>query len=362
MLERAKKFMLRYERYVSPVTLVLGFAFDSIMLKRIDLFFSNALLISYLFIASVCIIFLNVRETRRTKPEIEHSETMHIALLFMMQFSIGGLFSASFLFYSKSGTIIASWPFLLLIFAYVIGNELLRKNYVRLGFQVTVFFTALFSFLIFFLPVILGAMGDAIFMLSGIASLVLTGLFYYVLSWFAPERATKGAPLAILSILSVFAVINALYFSNLIPPIPLSLRDVGVYRSVSKISEGAYEVMGEKQGKSWILSRKTVVHMTPGEPLYALTSVFAPTSLTTEIRHVWRHFDGDRGEWIVASDILLSIKGGREGGFRTYSVKKNVFPGTWRLDVETVRGQLIGRFPFEIRLSTGEEKLFTETK
>lgn len=361
MFARAKQFILRYERYVSPVTLVMGFAFDSIMLRRIDLFFSNALLISYLLIASICIILLNIREVKRTRAQIEHNETVHIALLFMMQFAIGGLFSASFLFYSKSGTIIASWPFLLMIFGYVIGNELLRKNYVRLGFQVTVFFTALFSFLIFFFPVILGKMGDAIFMLSGIASLVLTGLFYYVLSWFAPERTSKGALLSFLSIFATFALINGLYFGNLIPPIPLSLRDVGVYRYVEKASDGTYKVTGENQDRSW-LSDAPVLHAVPGEPLYGLSSVFAPNGLTTDIRHVWRYYDRESGTWAVSSDITLSITGGREGGFRTYSIKENLIPGTWRLDVETKRGQLIGRFTFDLRFSNGTERLTSAVK
>jgi MFS family permease len=362
MFQKIRHFFFKYERYVSPVTLVTGFIFDTIMLRRIDVLFSNALLISYLVISALSIILLNIRETRRTRAETEHSETMHVILIFMMQFCLGGLFSAAFLFYSKSGSLIASWPFLLMIFAYVIGNELLRKNYVRLGFQIAVFFTALFSYLIFFLPVILHKMGDAIFLLSGLASLIITGLFIYMLSWFAPERTRKSAPIVILSLAGLFAIINLLYFTNLIPPIPLAMKDAGIYRSISLLQDGTYFVVGEQHNWFGLLKREQVVHLVPGEPLYALSSVFAPTALATEIVHVWKYYDPDEQEWVVATAITLPIVGGREGGYRTFSEKDNLFPGKWRVDVVTPRGQLIGRLAFDIRLSTGNEEVVTVIK
>jgi hypothetical protein len=40
--------------------------------------------------------------------------------------------------------------------------------------------------------------------------------------------------------------------------------------------------------------------------------------------------------------------GGRDGGFRGYSFKKNIQPGTWRVDVETAEGLLLGRIGFEV--------------
>jgi len=163
MLEKGRLFFKKYERYISPVTLVTGFILDSIMLRRIDVLFSNVVFISYLLISALSILLLNVHQSRETE---KRSEIFNIVLIFLLQFCIGGLFSASFLFYSKSGAVIASWPFLLMIIIYVIGNEILRKNYILLGFQISVFFTALFSYLIFFLPVIFGKMGDSMFLLS----------------------------------------------------------------------------------------------------------------------------------------------------------------------------------------------------
>lgn len=359
MFDRLKHFFRKYERHVSPVTLVFGFIFDNLTLRRIDLVFSNALLISYLLVSALSILLLNIHESR---AEEKKSETFHIILIFIMQFCLGGLFSASFLFYSKSGTIIGSWPFLLMLAAYIAGNELLRKKYVLLGFQISVFFTALFSFLIFFFPVIFGKMGDSIFLLSGIASLMITGMFIYVMSWFAPERVLKSAPIFTLSLIGLFVIINALYFTNLIPPIPLALKESGIYRSLTKLPDGTYETVGEKQIWFSFFSPDPTIHIDPGTPLYALSAIFAPASLTTDVVHVWQYFDTTNNEWITANKVDLGITGGRDKGFRTFSIKENVFPGKWRIDVETPRGQLIGRLSFTIALATGDEKLETAVR
>jgi MFS family permease len=360
MLDRLKLFFRKYERWISPVTVVLGFVFDNLTLRRIDVLYSNAVLITYLIISAASIFLLNVHEQRR--GETEKSETLHFIYIFAMQFCLGGLFSASFLFYSKSGTIVGSWPFLFLIFAYIIGNEIMRKNYVQLGFQVAVFFTALFSYLIFFLPVILGKMGDAIFILSGISSLIITGLFIYVLSWFAPGRTKRSAPIILGSLFGLYVMINVLYFTNLIPPIPLALKDAGIYRSVVKVAEGVYTAKGEKQKWFNLFFRKPTIHMISGQPLYALSLVFAPAKLETDIVHVWQYYDDSEKRWIAFNPITLRIEGGREGGFRTYSVKENVFPGRWRVDVKTPRGQIIGRLAFDIVPSIGGEEIVTILK
>jgi hypothetical protein len=354
-----REFVMRYERYVSPVTLVTGFIFDSLMLRRIDVLFTNALLVSYLLIASLSILLLNISVSRR--EETEGESMLHVALVFMMQFSFGGLFSASFLFYSRSGSVAASWPFLILILAYMLGNEFFRKNYTRLGFQVAALFSALFSFLIFFFPVILSRMDDAIFLLSGIASLILIGFFVYVLSWFTPQRVRKGALILSGSVLGIFALINTLYFTNLIPPIPLALKELGVYRSLSKFPDGSYLLTGDR--RSWVesLFSTAVVHMKPEQPLYAFNAIFAPASLSTDIVHVWQYRD-DAGDWVTSSRVNLSIVGGREKGFRTYSVKENMFPGEWRINVETLRGQLIGRLTFRVIVSDGSEDLVTDVR
>jgi hypothetical protein len=40
------------------------------------------------------------------------------------------------------------------------------------------------------------------------------------------------------------------------------------------------------------------------------------------------------------------MTGGRETGYRLYTMKQRVQPGEWRVDVETEDGRLLGRMTF----------------
>ena len=89
------------------------------------------------------------------------------------------------------------------------------------------------------------------------------------------------------------------------------------------------------------------MHWIPGEALYAYTAIFSPGSLSTRIVHEWQ-YKNDKGEWITATRIPLFLSGGRSEGFRTFSTKFSLTPGIWRVNVETPRGQLLGRINFEV--------------
>jgi hypothetical protein len=75
------------------------------------------------------------------------------------------------------------------------------------------------------------------------------------------------------------------------------------------------------------------------------TAVWAPLGLGDRLVHVWRH--GDTVEGVVP----LSVRGGREQGFRTWS-KKSGFgarpEGEWTCTVETGSGQVLARRSFVI--------------
>ena len=52
--------------------------------------------------------------------------------------------------------------------------------------------------------------------------------------------------------------------------------------------------------------------------------------------------------------IPIAIAGGRERGYRGYTVKQRVTPGNWRVDVETAEGRVIGRVSFRVEEPEGE--------
>lgn len=325
-----------------------GFIFDYFTLTRIDFILDNIFTILYLLFVGAGIIIINLYEAGRLRNKF--LESIYEFLPVLMQFSFGGLFSAFVVFYSKSASLFSSGAFVLVLLALLIGNEFFKKRYLRLVFQVGIYFVALFSFSIYFLPVLIKQMGAMVFLGSGVISLIFISLFVFIVAYFVPQRYKESAKLLILTVLGLYVSINILYFTNIIPPIPLSLKTGDVYHLVERQVDGDYIVRGEKNTwyEKFSLSQK--IHIISGEPVYIFSSVFAPTDLDIRIIHDWQFFDENKSDWISLNKIIYPIKGGRNEGYRGFSKKENIFEGKWRVDIETERGQVIGRVRFDIEI------------
>jgi len=155
----------RYERPLSAVSMISGFAFDNYYFGRVDHPATQIVLFVYVVIAIVSILFLHYVESR---PETEGwFKRMQPLSIVATQFAFGGLWSAFVIFYGRSAVVAASWPFLLVLVGILIGNEVFRKYHSRLAFACVLLFFALFSYAIFALPVFTGTMGRETFLQSG---------------------------------------------------------------------------------------------------------------------------------------------------------------------------------------------------
>ncbi len=346
MLKNFKEFFHKYESYLSSGTLVLGFVFDFLTLNRVDLFWDNFFIVLYLFIAGTSIILINLFEEGRLRGGLVGK--IYEFLPFVMQFSFGGLFSAYVIFYSKSTSFLASSIFIAILLFLLIGNEFFKKRYQKIVFQMGVYFIAIFSFSIFFLPVLTKEMGDEVFMLSGLMSLISIGMFTLILSLFSPNVYKENRNYLLITFSTLYILINILYFTNIIPPIPLSMKSGGVYHSVLKISESKYQAIREVDTGWFRKLTKDVSHFNNLESAYVFSSVFAPTDLNTRIVHNWQYYDANQSKWISTNKVPFSIVGGRENGYRVFSKKENIFPGEWRVDVTTEMDQVIGRVNFRV--------------
>ncbi len=357
-LKKLKSWYEEHEKHISTSSLIFGFVFDALTLKRIDSLLDNLWLGVNLFAVALCILLIN-----RAENSGKFSEWKHFWYFNTLQFSFGALLGASFIFYFRSATLAVSWPFLLILLGAMVGNEVLKKHYDRLTFQLSFLFLSIFVFAIFLIPVLMHKVGAPIFLLSGGVSLLLIYLFVSALKKFAKEKFRKGSSERIwVSIFSIFFIINALYFTNLIPPIPLSLKDAGVYHSIAVGSRGEYLVSEEERvGWKRYLELRQKVHLLPNEPLYAYAAIFAPGSLNTRVVHEWQ-YRNEFGEWVTATRISITLSGGRDQGFRTYSNKTSLTPGIWRVNIENPRGQLIGRVNFEIIAVDTQVPLVTTVK
>lgn len=344
----------KFEKYISPIGLIYGFIFTWLTLTRVDMFLENFWIVMHLLIAAFGILAVTLVENRVEQKKIkeEDKEKFHFYLTLIIQFAFGGLFSTFFVFYIRSSSFAQSWLFLLLLLVLLVGNELWKKHYQRLAFQVSILFVSLYLFLVFLLPVLVHRLGADLFIYSGILSLIIVFLFTLLLRKFALEKFKNHHNTLKISIICIFIVMNILYFTNIIPPIPLALKTAGVYHSVTKTSDGDYEVKSE--ATSWVdyFKRYPVFHRRVGESVYVLSAVFSPVNFSTEVIHQWQYYDEVKKEWVDSSKITAKVNGGREEGYRMYSLKNAVFPGLWRVRVMIPSGKTLGTVNFKIEDAT----------
>ncbi|MCA9357276.1 DUF2914 domain-containing protein [Candidatus Nomurabacteria bacterium] len=324
---------------------VLGFITDNILLNRIDNLFDNLVLLFYAILATVSILLLYVGVADRGPEFLARFLKRYAPIL--MQYAFGGLLSGMLIFYGRSGDWLASAPFLLMIVAVVLGNELVAKRSDKLLFHIALYFVGLFSYVVLVLPVLLGRMGDEIFVLSSLISLMIVTFVVQTLYKIIPNFMQLNTTRIIISIGSIFVTLNFLYFTNIIPPIPLSLTELEIVQSVDRQANGNYRVEFETQ--PWyrqIPFLWPVIH-----PKYdtvdCFARVYAPTRLSTEIFHRWEYKNAN-GDWEQQFRFGYKISGANEGGYRGYTSLENYRSGLWRCTVETKRGQVLGREIVEI--------------
>ncbi len=359
-ITRVRDWYVRFERPISSISLISGFLFDAITLKRVDLFWENFWVVIHLAIVAICIVLINREENElMDKKDLpanseKNLSRTHFWLINILQFFFGGLLSAFLVFYFRSATLSVAWPFLLLLVFAFVANERLKRHYERLTFQISLFFLSLFSFAIFFIPVFFHKTGPVVFLISGFVSLLVLWLFLVGLGFFTKEKFKKGKKMLIFSVSIIFLTINILYFLNLIPPLPISLKDGGIYHSILRNASGNYIVQSEDAGWLRYFALHEDFHALANDSVYAYTAIFSPASFNTDIIHEWQEYDKNTGKWITVNRISMTAVGGRDGGYRTYSIKNNITPGVWRVNVETARGQAIGRLRFNV-IGVGEE-------
>jgi drug/metabolite transporter (DMT)-like permease len=341
-------FWQKYEHHLGVGAIATGFAFDLFLAKRPDSVIDNALLLTYLFVAGAFIIILNLREVRRK----ENMSVEPLFLLLILQFCFGGLASNLLVLYGHSGTIGGSVLFLGLLLALVFGNEYLRSRYVRLRFNIAVYYFLLLTYCIIAVPTfIFHSLGTWVFVGSGLISLAVMAGFLFVLYTAVLRKTARGLSDALMIVGAIFCLFSGLYFLDIIPPVPLSLKNIGVYHSVLKQSGGGY--FATYEAAQWYVfwrdtsATYTINAQDGGNVASCFSSVFAPTDLNTAIYHRWEEYDSEAGRWQTMSRISFPISGGRAAGYEGYTIK-SVTPGEWRCDVESQSGALIGRVSFTV--------------
>ena len=358
ILAHARNWYARFERPFSSISLIGGFVFDAVTLTRVDMFWENFWVVAHLAIVTICALIINLVENEGEAEK--NPEKLHFWLVNVMQFFFGGIFSTFLVFYFRSGTITTSWPFLVILAAAFVANERLKRHYARFTFHVSLLFLSYYLFAIYLMPILFHQISTPIFLLSGVVSLAAISILLLILRKFSRERF-KGNSIWIVRacVAAIVIGVNVLYFYDLIPPLPLSLKDAGIYQSLIVNGPGQYTVGHESQGWFGFFDWSQTVHIVPGDPLFAYTAVFSPTSLNIQIIHEWQYYDPATNSWVTRGRIPLAVTGGGDGGYRTFSMEPAMTAGAWRLNVKTPHGQVIGQLRFDVVTATSEPALAT---
>ena len=350
----------KYENYAQITFFFGGFLWDNLTLTRIDRLSDNIILFLYIALMGFFIILMNLSEVGRLRRKTlkKYSEWYPLAIQFLQ----GGLFSSYVVFYFKSASLTKTIIFVVILGILLVANEFLEKKLANVKLQFILFFLVNFSFFAFFLPVLFKKMSSLIFYLSGSVSMGIILVYLWLFQGKLCLISRRQAVGIGIRITALFVLLNFFYWQNWIPPVPLSLKEAGVYHSVRKTGH-VYDLKFQKPRwfQFWKRSDDPFFYAN-GDTVYCFSAVFAPTRLRTRIYHHWQFFDARSKRWETTDKLGFPLTGGRNGGYRGYTYKTHIADGRWRIDVEAADGAVVGRINFRVIHSPAGERQFVNRK
>lgn len=356
------KYAIKHDPRAPVAFFLAGFIFDAFLLHRPDTALQIAHQALYLFLITL-LLSAAVLETYgllAVPARLKKAWSYHEHLT---QFLIGTLLNVYTFFYFKSGSLLSSIVFILFISALLIANEFVHLKSRQLLLKLALYFLCVTSFWLYVMPMLLGFVGLAAFLLTLLVASGFVFGTYAIIERSArvhPESATirKEIQKKVLGsgfgVLSIFAVFYAL---QIIPPVPLSLHYIGVFRSVRK-EAGEYVLTYNRSKWLFWQNGDQSYFARPGDQIVTFVRVFAPSGFRDQLQVRWL-LHTERG-WEKQDVIPITVTGGREHGFRGYTVKSNYQPGDYRVQIETTDGREIGRITLRVEADSGFEE--RETK
>ncbi len=343
--ERALHFYHAYEPLCAALFFAAGFLFDTLFVGRIDKIENVIHQASYLTLCAL-LTGWEMRElygefappARLAKAWRYHTGATH--------FMLGTLLNIYTLFYFKSASLQTSFLFLALLAALLAVNELKPFENAGTTMRFTLFSLCLVSYFGYVVPMFMHELGAVPFLLSLVCAAGAMGLLFWWLRRHLPERPQVIWKHALIPFACVELAFAGLYFTRVIPPVPLSISSIGIYHGIGRQDDKWVLEMTRSRWKFWQRGDQTFLAR-PGDKLYAFVSVFSPTNFSERLQVRWQLWEPKEG-WQDSDAIPLAITGGRDGGFRGELVKAHYKPGVWRLKVETSDRRELGRLEFTV--------------
>lgn len=336
--EREPHALAHHRHFFLPALAFLGgFLWDAFTLGRYVRTSDLLILAGYLLVAAGITLWLGRRDTAGVIENPALPAWRLRAPYMLLQFLFGSLLSALFILYFRSASHVMAILWSLGLAGLLVANEFLEDHYKRqtlswalLGFCAILLFN-------FSVPFLIGSIHATWFYCSTLIGALLVHWLH--------ERSGQAGRIVFVWIIA--GVLSLAYLVDAIPPVPLVKRDVQIGLRLES-HDGTITLMTEntpfwQRWQPW----QDDVRLPPGEKLYCVSSVFAPIGLETQLFHRWQYKDPQRG-WVTMSRIGFALTGGRQQGFRGYTYKQNVQPGSWRVAVETENGRTVSVYHFKV--------------
>lgn len=343
MLDQLQEKIQPYRKYDHLIFFVCGFVFDAILLQRID---DPLMLIHqgvYLVLAALLIAWDIFHEEGRFSVSPRFSKVWNYREG-ILHFLLGTLLNVYTIFYFKSGSFIGSIYFLLLLALLLFLNEARPKKISKHFLRNALFGLCLMSYMNILVSIAVGSIGTLVFLLAiAIAYLIYSGYMRFLRSRLEGRKLFRDIHAPFLFIAAIYV---GLYFAKVLPPVPLSVNYIGIYHDVQR--EGADYKLAYTRSK-WFFWQNgdQTFYAKPGDKIICFAKIFSPARFQGNLQVRWSYKDPKHG-WQSWDAIPLTVTGGREDGFRVYTVKSNYQAGDWRASIETVDGREVGRISFEV--------------
>ncbi|MCB0412279.1 MAG: DUF2914 domain-containing protein [Bdellovibrionales bacterium] len=345
--DRGVDLYKQVESYTPAAFFLGGFVLDLATLGRIDDWSNWLMQVLYIVAAGGLLlwIFLDPEDpppdsAGKVKKLIYEYRTE------AMHFCFGALLSVYTIFYFKSSSLIVSFFFILLLTGLLLANEFQKFKSQGYFLKFALFALCIISFLIYFVPILLGHVGTLAFLLS----FALSVAFFYWVFQFLKKR-TPDSQLLMTQVFRpvafVLILFLVLYLLRVLPPVPLSLKYVGVYHNIEKTPEG-YKLQYDRPfWKFWQHGSQDFI-ADPGSKLYVFFQLFSPSAFSDQIYLEW-YLKVPKQGWMLQDRIPIPVKGGRDEGYRGYGQKSNYTDGDWRVKVVTSDFREVGRIQFSVK-------------
>ena len=333
----------KYKKWEPFVFFVCGFCFDAFLLHRIDdplMLVHQAI---YLTLSALIIAWdLFIDAGKGTIPTwLQKLWRYREGIL---HFLLGTLLNVYTIFYFKSGSFVSSLSFLIILALLLFLNEVRPSGIPKTFFRNSLFALCLISYMNILVSILIGSIGAIVFMIAIAVAYLIHSIFVrFLKSRLEAHHIRRDIRMPFIGVAALYTLLYAL---KVLPPVPLSVKYVGIYHHISKSGEKYKLGYTRSKWRFWENGDETFIAK-PGEKIYCFIQIFSPSRFKEQLSVRWQFKDPKHG-WQKRDAIALNVVDGREEGYRGYTSKSNYEPGEWRVSIETQDGREVGRIGLEV--------------